>query len=181
MLADAVPVEDVRMRRDFQQILTVVRAHAFMHERTRKVDDKGRVVADRRDYEAAYRLLANVLAITLDSVTDETRQTVDVVTRLIASGSKSVTYRQLMSELGLSKSGVSLRAKQAVEAGFLVNTEQRRGYPARLELGEPLPEDRPVLPAPGDLFAADVPPNSTSQRPPEKPRQDGTETVERGG
>ncbi len=55
------------MRRDVTQILGVVRAHAFLHQRTRERAADGSILAARADYAAAYRLLASVLAITLDA------------------------------------------------------------------------------------------------------------------
>jgi hypothetical protein len=39
----------------------------------------------------------------------------------------------------------------AIEDGYLVNLEQRRGRPARITLGDPLPEERAVLPHPDAL------------------------------
>jgi hypothetical protein len=36
----------------------------------------------------------------------------------------------------------------AIDAGYLRNLEERRGRPARLELGEPLPDDLEILPCP---------------------------------
>jgi hypothetical protein len=34
----------------------------------------------------------------------------------------------------------------AKERGYLVNREDKRGQPAKYALGEPLPEDTPILP-----------------------------------
>jgi hypothetical protein len=39
----------------------------------------------------------------------------------------------------------------ARDGGYLVNLEERRGRPARLVLGEPLPEEVAILPPPTDL------------------------------
>ena len=180
-LAENVPVDDVRMRRDFEQILTVMQAHAFRHQRTRKVDEQGRVVADRRDYEAAYRLLTNVLAITLDAVTNEMRATVKAVSDLRAEGSEAVSYPQLAEKLELSRSGAWRRAQCALKGGYLVNAEEKKGYPAKLALGDPLPPARPVLPAPEDLFPA-PPPKSTHRvnTPRESPARMREMGVERG-
>jgi len=154
-LARLVPTDDVRMRRDFTQILTVIGTLAFMHQRQRERDDQGRVVASRRDYENAYRLLAEVLAVTLDSVTDATRQTVAAVEELTAGTVGGVSYLTLAERLGMSRSGAWRRAQTALRDGFLINVEDRQGYPARLKLGDPLPPDRPILPNPDELFSAD--------------------------
>ena len=164
-LGERVPYDDVRMRRDFEQILTVVRTIAFMHQRCRDRDDDGRIIANRDDYAAAYRLLAKVMAVTLDTVTDEMRETVAAVERLTEIHAGGVSVTALADALEMSKSGASRRAKAARREGYLINIEDRKGYPLRLKVGDPLPADRPVLPRPEELFA-EYPPETaaTAQR-----------------
>ncbi|HKA55532.1 MAG TPA: hypothetical protein VKJ47_17915, partial [Candidatus Binatia bacterium] len=36
--------------------------------------------------------------------------------------------------------------------GFLKNEETKKGFPARLVLGDPLPEERPILPTPEEVL-----------------------------
>ena len=48
--------------------------------------------------------------------------------------------------MGLDKSAVSRRAASAVQQGFLWNREDRKGRPARLCLGEPIPASIGILP-----------------------------------
>jgi hypothetical protein len=47
----------------------------------------------------------------------------------------------------LDKSSTSRRVNDAIAQGYIVNLEPLRGRPSRLVLGEPLPDDAPVLPA----------------------------------
>ncbi len=163
-LVKHIPDDDVRMRRDWQQILSVVQTIAFMHQRRRERDDQGRIVAERRDYAEAHRLLARVLAVTLDTVTDEMRETVAAVEKLTAMQAMGISVTQLGYALGMSKSGASRRAKTLLREGYLVNQEDRKGYPARLKVGDPLPADRTVLPEPAVLFHDDPPQiDATSQ------------------
>ena len=42
-------------------------------------------------------------------------------------------------QLRIHKSNASRRVGAAIEGGWVVNLEKRRGYPADLVLGEPLP------------------------------------------
>jgi hypothetical protein len=42
----------------------------------------------------------------------------------------------------------------AVERGYLRNAEDRKGRPARLIVGEPMPEDAEILPSPEELKGA---------------------------
>ena len=65
-----------------------------------------------------------------------------------------VTEADLVRKLSLSKSTISYRVRQAVRGGWLCNHEQRKGYPARLVRGAPLPEDSSPLPTREEVEAA---------------------------
>jgi hypothetical protein len=174
-IAEALPVEDVRIRRDYSQLLSLIKIHAQVHQwrRAREEDGRivptgvptestavtfdldpprGRVVAEEDDYRAAYRLLGTVLAVTLDDVSDVTRETVQAVAELLPQHSGGVSYQVLGDHLGITRQAATKRARTALKAGFLANREDRRGYPARLELGDAVPAARPVLPDPDQLF-----------------------------
>jgi hypothetical protein len=58
---------------------------------------------------------------------------------------------QVADYLKLDKSAASRRVSAAIKGGFLVNSEERKGRPACLELGEPLPGEQEVLPSPETL------------------------------
>ena len=62
----------------------------------------------------------------------------------------------LVAALKLDKSAVSRRVSGAVDAGVLRNLEDRKGRPAKLVLGEPLPGDIEVLPPPEVLQCCSV-------------------------
>jgi hypothetical protein len=47
----------------------------------------------------------------------------------------------------------SRRLRDATDRGYLVNLETRRGPPARIVLGDPMPEMVKLLPEPGELGA----------------------------
>ena len=48
---------------------------------------------------------------------------------------------------------VGTELRDATDRGYLVNLEIRRGRPARIVLGDPMPEMVKLLPEPGDLGA----------------------------
>lgn len=155
-LAERVPTKDVRMRRDFEQLLSCVRALAFMHQGRRHRDEEGRVLANAWDYANARRLMSSVLQVSQSAVTDEVREAVEAVERLNREHlGKGVSYTRLGEELGLTSEGARYRARRALRKGWLANAEERRGYPARLEIADPLPEDESVLPEVGELFGTD--------------------------
>lgn len=63
VLAESVPPVDVRMRRDFKQVLTLIKAHALLHQGTRKSNKAGQIVATiDGDYAAGWKLVAEIIA-----------------------------------------------------------------------------------------------------------------------
>ncbi len=182
-LGALVPARQVRMRRDFPQLLTLIQAHALLHQRQRARDDHGRIVAARADYDAVYDLAAPVFgAIAAEGVTPAVRETVAAVTQARGVSDEPVRLGQLAEVLGLDKASVSRRVGQAVKGGWLVNDEDRKGRPAKLLLGERLPEERPALPAPAEIF--DTPPAQQCNTPPpehDASRHDWGNTVAGGG
>ena len=64
ILADVVPPSAVRLRRDFGAILTLIRAHALLHQVSRQRDERGRVVATLEDYAAVREIVAGLVGAT---------------------------------------------------------------------------------------------------------------------
>jgi len=152
-LAELVPPVAVRLRRDFGAVLNLIRAHAILHQATRERDTAGRIVATLEDYEAVRELVEDLVSEGIDATVPTTvRETVVAVSRLCEDDdSDSVSLATVASELGLDKSAASRRVRRAVDAGYLKNLEDRRGKPARLVTGDPLPADLRILPAIEDL------------------------------
>jgi len=153
-LADAYPADQVRSRRDFTQVLNLVRIHAVLHQRQRGQDGDGRILADERDYRAVYDLTAPVFgAIAAEGVTDQIREAVHAVRELVETArGEPVQLKAVCDELHIDMSSASRRVRRAIEGGWLVNEEDRKGRPLKLRLGEPLPDERPALPDPASLF-----------------------------
>jgi hypothetical protein len=148
-LAELVPPVAIRLRRDFKTVLMLIRAHALLHQANRLKDDAGRIIATRHDYAAVRDLVADLVAEGVEAtVRPEVRETVEVIRRLIAEGVVEVCQTDLRSALKLDRSVISRRVAAALDAGFLKNLEERKGRAARLVLGDPLPADREVMPAP---------------------------------
>jgi hypothetical protein len=151
-LAELVPPVAVRLRRDFKTIIILIRAHALLHQASRPKDESGRVIASIEDYAAVRELIADLVAEGVDAtVKPEIREVVLAVKHLINCGRQEVRQVDLRAVLKLDKSAISRRVAGALDAGFLKNEEDRKGRPARLVLGDPLPEDREVLPRPEEL------------------------------
>ena len=156
-LAERIPPIAVRLRRDFGQLLNLIRAHAILHQATRARDSVGRLLATLEDYEAVRELLAEIIAEGVEAtVSPAIRETVEAIGRILAAGSEEVSISQLAQVMGLDKSAVSRRAASAVQHGYLWNREDRMGRPARLCLGEPMPAAIGILPTREALHGCSV-------------------------
>jgi hypothetical protein len=146
-LAEMIPPLAVRLRRDFKIVLTLIRAHALLHQASRRKDAEGRLLAEIADYTAVRELVADLIAEGVDAkIKPEVREVVGAVAHLLNNGKDEVRQADLRAALPIDKSAISRRVAAALEAGVLRNLEDRTGRPARLVLGEPLPEEIELLP-----------------------------------
>jgi hypothetical protein len=142
----------VRLRRDFGAVLNLVRAHAILHQGTRQRDSQGRILATLDDYAVVYDLVIDIIAQGVQAMVSETvRDTVEAVKELDRPNDPGVQVVAVAKALGIDKSAALRRVRVAIEDGYLVNLEERKGRPARITPGDPLPEQRPVLPHPDAL------------------------------
>jgi hypothetical protein len=144
-LVDAIPAVAVRLRRDIGSLLALIRSHAVLHQASRECDSRGCIVATLDDYTVVRELVADVVAEGVEAtVKPEVRETVEAVAEL--ADEAGVQYAAVAHHLNIDKSAARRRAKQALEPGYLKNLEERRGRPARLVVGEPMPDDVEILP-----------------------------------
>jgi hypothetical protein len=156
-LGDLVPPVAVRLRRDFKTVLSLIRAHALLHQATRQKNEAGRIVATLKDYAAVRELIGDLIAAGVEAtVRPEVRETVSAVVSLIASGVSEVKQADLHTRLNLDKSAISRRVADALDKGYLRNLEDRKGRPARLIVGDSLPDEPEVLPSPQRLHGCMV-------------------------
>jgi hypothetical protein len=148
-LAELVPAHAVRMRRDFRQLLTCIQTIALLYQCQQRRRFDGIIIATIEDYKHARELLAPIFdGIAAEGVTAAIRQTVEEV-----QPTEEVSEAELARRLQVSKSTVHYRVGRALSGGWLVNNESRKGYPAKLARGAPLPEVKSVLPTPEDIEA----------------------------
>ena len=151
-LASLVLPIAVRLRRDFTQLLTLIRAHAVLHRGSRETDEAGRIIASIDDYTVVRGLVAHVISEGLGAgVSDATRETVDAVRELVAvqlSPDDGVKLKALADRFDLERSTVTRRVQVARRAGYVLNLEQKRGQPMRLVIGDPLPDQVEIFPTP---------------------------------
>jgi hypothetical protein len=151
-LAEAIPPVAVRLRRDFGALLTLIQAHAMLHQGNRQRDPEGRIIADLDDYAAVYELVQDLIAEGVEAtVSVNIRETVEAVARLERQHPGGVPLGALAAELGLDKSAASRRATSAIDRGYLRNDEPRSGRSARYFCDQPMPTEVKILPAPNVL------------------------------
>ena len=154
-LAEAIPPVAVRLRRDFPTLIALIRAHALLHQHRRQHDPDGRVIANFEDYATVRGLVSDLLAdATERAVAAIVRETVEVVRELTEEHDplgEGVPVTRVAARLEVDKSTALRRVRVAIARGFVRNLEDRRGRPARLVLGEPLPADSVLLPTTPDL------------------------------
>jgi hypothetical protein len=81
------------------------------------------------------------------------RETVRGVKELDTPVDPGINITAVAKALGTDRLAASRRVRAAIEDGYLTNLEERKGRPARITLGDPLPEERAVLPHPDALAA----------------------------
>jgi hypothetical protein len=163
-LSELVPPVAVRLRRDFGLLLSLIKSHAILHQASRERDETGHIVATLDDYGAVRVMIADLVAEGVEvTVPPSVRETVEAVRTLLktpgseaGNGSlfsavrdnveRTVSLVAIAQALNLDKSAASRRVKEARERGYLRNLEGKRGQPAKITLGEPLPNDVMVLP-----------------------------------
>jgi hypothetical protein len=156
-LAEMVQPVAIRLRRDFKTVLNLIRAHVVLHQANRRKEAVGRLIAEVADYAAVHELVADLVAEGADAtIKPEIRETVRTVENLLADCRTEVMQADIKKALKLDKSAVSRRVAAAIDAGVLRNLEDRKGRPARLILGDPLPDEIELLPRPERLSVAQL-------------------------
>jgi hypothetical protein len=169
-IADLTEAVAVRLRRDFPTVLSLIEAHAVLHQRTRERSSDGAVIASFKDYSAVLDIVGDLVSQGVGATVSSTlRDTVKAVAELgEAAGDDGVSLTALGARLKLDKSSASRRAKEAIAKGYLKNLEDKRGRPAKLVLGDPLPDDISVLPSLETLYPrslCSICPALTQRRP----------------
>lgn len=158
----------VRMRRDLTAVFAAISAHAILHQCSRERDAQGRIIATLEDYRVVYDLLLDVVSEGIEAaVSPVVRETVTGVGELNERHERPVSVTELAQYLGVDKSSAARRVRVAIGRDYLTNTEEKRGKPAKLTLGEPLPEEEPALPDPDMLLGSDTVERTGGFPPPE--------------
>src|SRR5215208_6297877 len=156
-LAEKMGDTAVRLRRDFSVVLSLIEAHALLHQATRERDEDGRIITTLADYSRVRELVSGLIAEGVEATVPKTiRETVEAVENVIDGWDEDhASNKAVAEELEIDQAAASRRVRAAIGRGYLKNLEDRKGHPARLVLAESMPEDREILPAPEELEGVD--------------------------
>jgi hypothetical protein len=200
VLGDLFDSSQVRARRDFPQLLSLISASAVLYQRQRERDEQGRILASFLDYAAVFFLVADVFGAAKSEVTKTQREAIDAVAALCAEArtdggagvdSKTkmdpatTTVTAVAERLRISRQAARKRLTTPLALGFVVNHEIYENRPAKLAPGEAPPDDRPAIPRPRTLREA-YKKTLPSPDPPESgcavaPDENVSETREKSG
>jgi hypothetical protein len=172
LITAKIPPQMVRFRRDVGALLRGIKTSAILHQAQRRLDAQGRVFATLADYAAVYPIFSKILAQTSgQSVTENVRTVVDLIAeraapaatkatgkkfaRTTAAGTSpevELSSQQIGTLTGIGKSAAHRAVRAAIDLGFLVNNETKRGKPYKLVVRQRVEEaDSPLLPHPDTL------------------------------
>ena len=152
-LAQKIDPTAIRLRRDFSKVLTLIKAHAVLHQQNRERDPDGEIIATVEDYEVVRGLVNDLLSgVVGASISPTVAETVEAVRDALPHTEEdAVTIEELAQRLGLDPTTTGRRIQDALAKGYVINLEARRQRPARLQLGKPLPRGAQVLPGAAEL------------------------------
>lgn len=152
-LAELFPEKRVEARRAFQLLLSMVQACALLHQHQRRVDDGGRVIAERDDYRLAAAMLEKPLARLLGGgLPDAARRFHVRLKTWFAQGEFTPTDAKLKEEA--SPSSVKGWLRELTKAGIVEEVSEHRGnQAAKLRVREmTIPDQKAALPSEADVF-----------------------------
>jgi len=131
-----------RILRDFARLMSLIKATALVRYHHRQCDSQGQVIATLADYQTVRALVNDMYIDNSTGATPEVRKLVEAVSKLhkARSQGEKITVTKLALHLHISNMAASRRSRRALKEDWLINRESRKGYPADLALGEPMPK-----------------------------------------
>ena len=172
-LAKLIKPVTVRLRRDHDTLLSLIKAHALLHQGSRERNEEGALIATFVDYTRVSRLLNGLISdaagMTVPKTVRETREVVaDLLAddvdepeeggrhTLSATRKVSVSVREIATALKLGHPAAWRRVQDATKRGYLKNLEEKVRRPARIALGDPIAADERLLPLVGEIRGGDL-------------------------
>jgi hypothetical protein len=148
-LQEHFPHERVEVRRAFPQLLQMIQAIALLHFRQRKLDSDGRIIAEARDYQLAFRLLAEPFSQSLGG--RPSMAALDFWAELPTDGSFVVKLEATRQKKSPSSAKGWMR--QLEDSGMVVVDEPNKGSKAATwRRVADTPSFKRLLPSPETVF-----------------------------
>jgi hypothetical protein len=130
-----------RILRDFQRLLSLIKAVAALHYKHRNLRADGRLEATVNDYAAVHELVNEMYTATVSEVTKSVRAVVEKV-RELEKEESPVTYSVIAKSLGIHPQQAKRTANRAVRQDWLINKQEKKNRPADLTTdgAAPMPE-----------------------------------------
>ena len=146
-LATLFPTNQERFMRDFDKVVSLIKASALLHQYQREQTPNGKVLANEADYELVYSLA--------DTFTQSVLSVSEPVLNFLAAaqGKPGITKDGLCEELHVSIRTLDRYIGQASRAGYI--EIEGRGKNVKITVLD-IPQRQSVLPAPAEVFAEDA-------------------------
>ncbi len=152
------PSKQVRARRDFPKLLTLIEVSAFLHQFQREqkeVRGQAHIVADLRDYAIAYDLLHGFIERVQSGLNDRQARVRDELER---RSPERLTARQVADVLGWYQESGRKRAKRCLESlhekGWAEATGHQAGVATAYWFATARPQTDPGISTPEEMAAA---------------------------
>ena len=149
-LADRIPPQAVRLRRDFTTLLSLIRTNTILRQASRHRDTENKIVAGLEDYKTVYDLVNDLVSEGVEAtVPKSVREAVKAVTYILSGKKKDEHYvviREIAVYLDIDRRVASRRLRRGVDLGYLKNENPGKGKTAQYILGSSMPEDIQILP-----------------------------------
>ena len=132
-----------RILRDYQRLISLIKAVAIIRFPHRKRDRDGRLVATVDDYAAVFDLVAETYEAAITETSRGVRSLVKAVAEMEeAKSNVTITFNAIAKKLNVHREQVRRWASRAIRQGWLINEEERKNYPAKLTTvdADPLPQ-----------------------------------------
>ena len=148
-LQSFLPKNNIRIRRDFDKIISLIKAHALLHQFNRKKNSEGNIEATMKDYSIVRKIAMKPLSLGLDLKENDTIiRTYKAIKALRTKvPTKTVSLKELTKELNIDKSTASRYVKATIKKGYIRNKMPwKKGQPFDLVLGAKLTTKKNLLP-----------------------------------
>jgi hypothetical protein len=144
ILADEIAksASAARILRDFQRLISLIKAVAILRIPQRSRDGDGRLIATIEDYGFVFDLVGDMYETTTTETSRSVRKLVEQVAEMDSAGIMPITFNAVAQRLGAHREQVKRWGNRAIRQAWLVNKEERKNYPAKLTTNgaDPLPE-----------------------------------------